>query len=69
MKSKRTAAKKSKPSGSYAARLLFQFRVMVDGSPGARRTCEERSITFSVHRRSSSELIFEQPAESIRRES
>src|SRR5204863_4473408 len=27
-------------------KLLFQFRVMVDGSPGVRRTCEERIITF-----------------------
>jgi hypothetical protein len=30
----------------YSAKLLFQFRVMVDGSPGKRRICEERIITF-----------------------
>ena len=30
----------------YAAKLLFQFRVMVDGDPGVMRTCEERIIVF-----------------------
>src|SRR5438093_10517425 len=28
----------------YAARLLFQFRVMVNGDPGVRRLCEDRII-------------------------
>src|SRR4051812_26442730 len=40
--------RKSKPQGSYSAKLLFQFRVMVGGSPGKRRICEERIITFSA---------------------
>jgi hypothetical protein len=39
---------RSKRSGGhrarYAARLLFQFRVMVNGHPGARRLCEDRII-------------------------
>ncbi|KRA17103.1 DUF4288 domain-containing protein [Lysobacter sp. Root604] len=30
----------------FAAKLLFQFRVMVDGDPGVMRTCEERIIVF-----------------------
>jgi hypothetical protein len=38
-------ARKSRP-GRYAAKLLFQFRVLVDGDPGIRRLCEERIITF-----------------------
>ena len=46
VKSKRHDSKKKQQSGGYAAKLLFQFRVMVDGSPGVRRTCEERIITF-----------------------
>jgi hypothetical protein len=48
VKSKRHDHTKSKLDGSYAAKLLFQYRVMVDGSPGIRRTCEERIITFSA---------------------
>lgn len=28
----------------YAAKLLFQYRVMIDGDPGKRRTCEERIV-------------------------
>ena len=32
----------------YSARLLFQFRVVVDGAPGKRRLCEERIITFTA---------------------
>jgi hypothetical protein len=32
----------------YAAKLLFQFRVEVDGDPGKRRLCEERIINFSA---------------------
>jgi len=30
----------------YAAMLLFQFRVMVDGDPGKRRLCEKRIVNF-----------------------
>jgi hypothetical protein len=32
----------------YAAKLLFQFRVKVNGDPGKRRLCEERIINFSA---------------------
>ncbi len=32
----------------YAAKLLFQFRVDIDGDPGKRRLCEERIINFSA---------------------
>ncbi|HVJ86235.1 MAG TPA: DUF4288 domain-containing protein, partial [Caulifigura sp.] len=36
-------------SGSrYAAKLLFQFRVEVNGSSGIRRLCEERIVNFSA---------------------
>ena len=34
------------PDRRYSAKLLFQYRVMVDGSAGTRRLCEERIITF-----------------------
>lgn len=39
----------------YAAKLLFQFRVDVNGDPGKRRICEERIINFSA--RSSREAL------------
>ncbi len=32
----------------YSARLLFQFRVVVDGDSGKRRLCEERIIVFTA---------------------
>jgi hypothetical protein len=48
LKAKPHNTKKTKRSYRYAAHLLFQFRVMVDGSPGIRRTCEERVINFSA---------------------
>src|SRR5690348_15781690 len=36
----------------YSAKLIFQYRVMVGGSSGTRRLCEERIITFpSLHGR------------------
>jgi hypothetical protein len=35
------------PTRRYSAKLLFQYRVMVGGSAGIRRLCEERVITFS----------------------
>jgi len=42
-------AKRSKPPlGRYGAKLLFQFRVTVDGSAGVRRVCEERIINFEA---------------------
>ena len=30
----------------FSANLLFQYRVMVDGDPGKRRSCEKRIIHF-----------------------
>lgn len=48
---KKAPAKKREskdPLGRYGAKLLFQFRVTVDGSPGIRRICEERIINFSA---------------------
>jgi hypothetical protein len=39
-------AKKKPSSNRYSAELLFQYRVMVDGSPGKRRLCEKRIIHF-----------------------
>ena len=32
----------------FSARLLFQFRVVVDGDSGKRRLCEDRIITFTA---------------------
>ena len=32
----------------FSAKLLFQFRVMVDGDPGKRRLCEERIVLFKA---------------------
>ncbi len=32
----------------YAAKLLFQFRVMVKGNPGKRRICEEQIIKLEA---------------------
>ncbi len=38
---------KKRPSlKRYSAALLFQYRVMVNGSPGKRRLCEKRIIHF-----------------------
>jgi len=48
VKAQRHEGKATEPSGRYAAKLLFQFRVMVAGSPGVRRLCEERIITLSA---------------------
>lgn len=30
----------------FAAKLLFQFRIDIDGDPGVMRTCEERIVVF-----------------------
>ncbi len=48
MKIKKSKAKKQR----YAAKLLFQFRVMVDDKPGKMRLCEERIINcMATHAR------------------
>ena len=39
-------AKKRSSLRRYSAALLFQFRVVVDGSSGKRRLCEKRIIHF-----------------------
>ena len=46
MKSARHTRKAGRRGRRYAARLLFQFRVMVDGNPGMRRLCEDRIIVL-----------------------
>lgn len=39
-------------SERYAAKLLFQFRVTVDGDDGVMRTCEERIVVLrAMHAR------------------
>ena len=38
--------KKEEPGKRFAALLLFQFRVMVDGDPGKRRICENRILNL-----------------------
>lgn len=45
MKRRRTRRSGSKGE-RYAATLLFQYRVVVNGDPGKRRLCEERIIVF-----------------------
>jgi hypothetical protein len=32
----------------YAAKLLFQYRVDINGDPGKRRLCEERIVVFEA---------------------
>lgn len=32
----------------YAAKVMFQYRVMVDGSPGRRRVCEEQIVQIEA---------------------
>ena len=52
MNAKRQQSSRKPPARRYAAKLLFQWRVMVDGSSGKRRLCEERIISFqSTHGR------------------
>jgi hypothetical protein len=50
MKSIKAAAKSKRNASAkrFSAKLLFQFRVMVDGSARIRRLCEERIITFTA---------------------
>jgi hypothetical protein len=42
----KSARKTRRRGGRYAARFLFQFRVMVSGNPGVRRLCEDRIIVL-----------------------
>jgi hypothetical protein len=44
------AKRRSKPE-RYAAKLLFQFRVEVNGDSGKRRLCEERIVVLEAQRR------------------
>jgi hypothetical protein len=46
MKSARNATGAGRRGRRYAARLLFQFRAMVNGDPGVRRLCEDRIIVL-----------------------
>ena len=38
--------KRKKPSQRFAAKLLFQFRVLAPNAPGKRRICEYRILNF-----------------------
>jgi hypothetical protein len=42
------AKKSERELQRYAAKLLFQFRVVVDGDPGKRRLCEERIVLLKA---------------------
>jgi uncharacterized protein DUF4288 len=44
MKGARSTTRGGRRGERYAARLLFQFRVMANGDPGVRRLCEDRII-------------------------
>ena len=46
MKAKRPESENEAASERYAAKLLFQFRVVVDGSDGIMRICEERIVVL-----------------------
>lgn len=46
MKNAMNATTAGRRGKRYAARLLFQFRVMVNGNPGVRRLCEDRIIVL-----------------------
>jgi hypothetical protein len=46
MTSKGQRRRKKETVARYSAKLLFQFRVVVNGDSGARRLCEERMIVF-----------------------
>ncbi len=48
MNPKRKRGRKAVPAKDYAVKLLFQWRVMVDGSPGIRRTCEDRIVCLAA---------------------
>jgi hypothetical protein len=38
----------AKSLSRYAAKLMFQFRVVIDGDSGQRRTCEERIVLIDA---------------------
>jgi hypothetical protein len=38
--------KRSSPADRYTAKLLFQYRVLVNGTPNIMRTCEERMVVL-----------------------
>ena len=40
--------KKKRPDRKYAAKLLFQYRVVIDGESNKRRFCEERIVNFTA---------------------
>jgi hypothetical protein len=41
-------ARRGSIGGLYAAKLLFEFRVLVNGHPGVRRLCEERLVLLQA---------------------
>src|SRR5215472_776921 len=45
---KMTKLKSTRHNKRFAAKLLFQFRVEIDGSSGIRRLCESRVIQFEA---------------------
>jgi Domain of unknown function (DUF4288) len=51
------ATTRPNPTDRYSAKLLFEFHIVVDGSPMVRRTCEERIII--VHAQSASAALRE----------
>jgi len=46
MKGARSTTRVRRRGERYAARLLFQFRVVVNGNPGVRRLCEDRIVVL-----------------------
>lgn len=42
------ARKRPNKAKRFAAKLLFQFRVVVDGDSGKRRVCEERIVVLEA---------------------
>jgi hypothetical protein len=48
MKRNRPKRRNKKSRNRYAAKLLFQFRVVVNGASGKRRICEERTILLEA---------------------
>lgn len=48
-KTKRTSSRRRRSASRYSAKLLFQFRVVVDGASSKRRICEERIVIVRAH--------------------
>ncbi len=48
MKTQTSNINKSKRNRRYAAKLLFQWRVVINGDSGKRRLCEERIIIITA---------------------